>query len=332
VLTVFTLTLAAEAAPQGVVWRPLRPSDILSEAVEIHPYTRIGLAPNTQDVIENERLFEDTVLVADRIVFRPGSRLVFGANAKGDRTARYIVARTIVIQPGLPSTITWFRGGELPQPPGFTMSAAAGSIGAVDGAPGNPGANGAVGNPGYPGRNAPALYVFASRIEGGPIRVDLSGQDGGPGGVGQEGGHGGLGRSGRRAVASLIDCRSPGGDGGRGGAAGNGGQGGPGGRGGSGGIFIVVTTARSAAAARQAFKVDVAPGAGGPGGPGGKPGLPGIGGIGGFAVQRCEGGKAGEGGAAGQPGEKGVGGSPGAAGELALVEMSDEQFARAVSP
>ena len=329
------LGVALDLGAQEVAWRQLKPSDILTEAVSIHQFTRIGLtgAQSNQDVIENERLFEDSVLVADRIVFRPGSRLVFGANAQGDRSSRFIVARTIVVQPGAAPTITWFRGTALPEPPGFTIKAGPGAMGAVDGAPGGAGTTGANGNPGFPGRSAPTLYIFASRIEGGPIQVDLRGQDGGPGGVGQDGGDGGLGRSGRRAVSSLIDCRSGGEEGGHGGAAGNGGQGGPGGRGGSAGLFILVTTTPSLTTAKAAFKVDVAPGAGGPAGPGGKPGQPGPGGPGGSAVQRCEGGKPGPIGAMGQPGTSGVTGAEGAPGELAVVEMASEaQFWRAVSP
>jgi hypothetical protein len=325
------LGVAFDVGAQVEAWKKLRQSDIREEAVEIQPYTRMGLNQAAPEVIEGDRLFEDSVLVADRIVFRPGSKLVFGANIKGDRSARYIVARTIVVQPGPSPTITWFRGSALPDPPGFTTKAVPGAMGAVDGAPGAEGTTGATGNPGFPGRSAPTLYVFASRIEGGPIEVNLRGQDGGRGGAGQDGGDGGLGRAGRRAVASLIDCRSPGEDGGRGGAAGNGGQGGPGGRGGSGGLFILVTTTRSLATAKAAFSVDVAAGSGGPGGTPGKPGQPGPGGAGGATVARCMGGNPGPSGAAGQPGTNGVTGAGGAPGVLAVVDMPDAEWARAVS-
>jgi hypothetical protein len=322
-LGLFPLALAsAGQAPARVVQAP----EVLEAMRFVRSYTELGLSPEYR--IQGEQIFDkQQVLAANVLVLGPGSRMVF-AGTYGDRSDRYIVARTIVVLPGPSPVVTWLRDRDVSPsnamlPPG---KGAPGSSGVSEGADGGPGSTGQVGNPGFPGRSAPTIYVFASKIDGGPILVDLKGQDGGSGGIGQAGGDGASGRTGRPGISSVFDCRSGGGNGGNGGRGGAGGLGGPGGRGGSGGTFILLSPQRVASIAAQAFKVDIAAGKGGPGGEGGVGGEGGRGGGGGNASGLCQGGRPGadgERGAQGEPGQRGADGAPGV---FAVTGLTDEQI------
>jgi hypothetical protein len=283
-------------------------------------------------VIQGEYRHDWATLVADSIVFEPGSRLVFtGAKTSdGDRGDRYLSARTIEVRPGSPApVIAWSRDASPKPIPPAVGKATAGSMGGAEGSDGGPGEDGRIGNVGYPGRSAPTIYVIFGRFRGGPLVLDVRGEDGGQGGPGQTGGDGGIGRTGKAAVAGLIDCSSGGGDGGKGGKAGRGGLGGTGGPGGTGGNAIIVTTSDLLGKAINLFIVDVSPGKGGPGGQGGIPGNPGRGGEGASGVGLCRGGNRGADGPktdVKDSGGTGKPGSPGTPGTYAVVPLSSEQL------
>jgi hypothetical protein len=315
------------AAPQTTEsqtqFQELNATDVAESLKFAKTYTDLGLSsPLT---IDKERIFEGPALVVDTLVFQPGSRLVF-AGTTGDHNGRYIVARTIRVLPGDSPVISWDRESSINRVPPVDVKAPAGSLGGGEGADGTSGSDGQTGNPGYPGRNAPTLYIFAKRVEGGPIIVDLRGQDGGVGGQGQPGGDGGLGRAGRQAVSGVVDCRSGGGTGGNGGKGGAGGKGGPGGRGGNGGTLIVGSSIALIEKSKAIFQVNITPGKGGPGGEGGPGGNGGVAGQGASANGLCSAGVAGSPGIRGGDGGRGDAGTDGVAGLFAITKLTDQQL------
>lgn len=314
--------------------RLLEAPQVIEALKTIRTYTEIGLSSHFE--VEGEKVFEGQALVADILVFKPGSRLVLSASSLGGASGdRYIVARLIKIPLGSTPTITWRRAEpestavSVPPPVG---KASPGVVGSSDGLDGGPGADGLTGNAGYPGRSAPVVYLLAKEVAGGQVKVDLRGEDGGPGGEGQIGGNGGLGRPGHPAIPGILDCRAGGGNGGSGGKGGRGGNGGDGGKGGNGGTLVLLSTKRSLAAAIGVFNVEVSPGKGGPGGNAGDGGTGGPPGQGGSGAGLCSGGAAGREGERGSRGEPGLSGSLGAEGDFAATLLTDEQVNRALRP
>jgi hypothetical protein len=298
------------------------PATQVLEAIRLlSSYADVGL-PNA-DTIAGERAFEGTVLAANMLTFEPGSRLVFSAPV-GDRTERYIFVRTVIVK-GTGGTITWGRDPATKRMVSPVGKAPPGSVGGGDGVPGGIGPDGQPGNPGYPGRSAPTIYLVVNRIEGGPIEIDLRGQDGGEGGPGQTGGDGGLGRPGTRAVGTLGFCRAPGAPGGDGGRGGKGGRGGEGGRGGNGGTLVLLTPEAFLSKISSMLYVDVRPGQGGPGGAGGDGGDGGEAGPGGRAEPPCPPGENGKPGAKGDKGPNGAKGDEGETGLFVKTALTPQQ-------
>lgn len=325
-------TVPAAGGQANLERRDLKAPEVMESLRLVRGYTELGLSREFR--ISGEVPFDGQVLTAETIVFAPGSRLVLsGSGPLGDRSERYVVARTLRVIPGTPPpVITWARDPAVSHVPKVLapQKPDPGPIGGVDGAPGGPGTDGQTGNPGYPGRSAPTLFVLVARVEGGPLQVDIRGQDGGAGGEGQPGGDGGSGRSGHPGISGFIDCRSGGQDGGPGGKGGNGGTGGAGGRGGSGGTLVLLSTQPPLAAAQELFEIDVSPGKGGPGGAGGKPGDGGPGGLGGRGSGFCGGGHSGESGLPASGGLSGASGPDGVPGLFATTVLTDVQLQRAL--
>lgn len=316
------------AAAQNAVKKVVAPQEVnsaqVSDTIRFVAQALKEGGPSPEFSVEGDKIVEGQILAVGVLTFHPGSRLIF-AGATGDRSDRFIVARTIQVLSGDPPSITWKRESApppmtpmdgKPSPTGFSGS---------EGAPGLPGAPGQTGNPGYPGRSAPTVYLFAGKIEGGPILVDLRGQDGGEGGKGQSGGDGGNGGSGRPGISSPFACSAGGQNGGPGGKAGDGGKGGTGGRGGNGGSFILLSSEKSLAVAKDIFRVDVGSGIGGKEGEGGMPGTPGRGGNGGPGSTYCGGGGPGQIGGVGSPGLPGEIGDKGSQGTYSVVPMTSQQ-------
>lgn len=298
------------------------PATQVIEAIRLlTSYAEVGLP--AADVITENRTFEGTVLAADVLTVHPGSRLILTASV-GDRTDRYIFVRTLQVK-GPGATITWDRvssGTRLVAPVG---KAPPGATGGGEGADGAVGPDGQIGNPGYPGRSAPTIYLVANRIEGGPIDVDLRGQDGGVGGTGQTGGDGGMGRAGARAFGILGLCRSPAGNGGNGGQGGNGGPGGEGGRGGNGGTLVLLAPQAALEKLAGFINADIRPGEGGGGGEGGIAGQGGEGGPPGRVESPCASGQAGKNGTEGNKGPGGSNGTNGQPGVFVKTALTDQQ-------
>jgi hypothetical protein len=304
---------------------------LIQPANVVRSMAGIGLSKEFE--VKGDVFVAGPAIVADTIVFHPGSRLLFasGEQATGDRTDRYLAARTIRVLPGAsPPVITWARTEAARAGVTSPGKAAPGPIGSTEGADGGRGADGHGGNPGLPGRSAPTVYAFVGRVQGGPIAVDLKGQGGGPGGSGETGGDGGIGRTGRSALFVLGICQSPGGNAGAGGAGGKGGRGGSGGRGGNGGSFVLISTNGALPSVERQFKVDVTGGKGGPPGPPGQGGGPGPSGEGGGGGGVCPPGQAASPGPPGPQGDAGESGSDGAEGLFATTPFSDQQFNRAL--
>jgi hypothetical protein len=301
------------------------PTQIFAALNTISEKTRIGITP---EYTVKDTVYQDgQVFAADVLIFLPNSKLVFAGPA-GDKTERYVFARVVRLPAGgPPPIITWARDNAAQAATPVGGKAPAGSMGAVEGADGGPGADGQSGNPGFPGRSAPTIYMFVGSVEGegGPLMIDLQGQNGGVGGQGQVGGDGGIGRAGQPAVSGLFDCRAGGGKGGNGGRGGNGGQGGPGGRGGSGGTFILLSGSDGLASVKGHVGVRVDLGKGGARGSGGDRGLGGPSGQGGNGNGLCSGGPPGAQGLPGSVGLRGDTGPDGVVGVVAFSEMTGEQ-------
>ncbi len=334
--------------PSPIQVRRLQSADINDRLMNVLNYQKLSVPVYE---VKGQTPFPEQVLYASKIVFHPGSTLLL-AGPGGDRNEIFIVAQSIIVDssemPPTPNaaqipTITWFHDDTSDRVSPSVGIAPPGTIGGGPGAPGTPGSNGAIGNPGYPGRSAPTLYLITGGISG-QLRIDLRGQDGGPGGVGQTGGNGGPGQFGRPAISQVIFCASGGADGGIGGPGGNGGKGGTGGRGGSGGSLVIASSpntlngivpanlstltssappSRTLPAANPRLWVSLDGGNGGPEGEGGSLGHGGLGGDGGSGSGPCGGGHRGRDGENGQPGPKGDPGPQGALGTFAVVPLSD---------
>jgi hypothetical protein len=304
----------ARSSSQQAAFRSISSSEVFEAVYLMTKYASSGFP--SPDKVVGDRVFEGMVLAADTLTFMPKSRLIFTGSI-GDQTRRYLLVRTLIVE-GEGATpaavITWDRDSGMQRITAPVGKASPGSIGPGEGADGVPGPDGVMGNPGYPGRIAPTIFLIAHSIKGGPIAIDLRGQDGGGGGVGQIGGDGGFGRAGRPAAASFGICQAAGFPGGNGGLGGKGGTGGEGGRGGNGGAFVFLGPAKDVEVMAKAFFVDIRSGKGGEGGPGGEPGRGGEGGPPGRFDPPCpqpSAGKRGPDGIFGDPGPQGPEGQPG---------------------
>jgi hypothetical protein len=318
--------LEAETVSPRVLDEP----EVIEARKLVRSYAELGLS--AEFVVDGERLFDGPVLLAERIVFRPGGKLVL-TPGQGGNTARYIAAHTVVAPAGESAQVIWAPSRSLlPSSPPMSVKAASGMLGPSEGDPGGRGAPGERGNPGFPGSSAPTIYFFVESVEGGSIVVNLRGQNGGAGGPGQDGGDGGPGRGGRQSLSSFFECRSGGGNGGSGGDGGKGGDGGVGGSGGNGGTFVLIAPQLNLDNVGKTFVVDVAPGIGGPGGPPGQPGGPGESGGGGGGAGFCAGGAPGARGQGGSPGQPGPDGREGSSGAYAVVGLTEHQFRLTLGP
>lgn len=274
------------------------------------------VSPSTyrEYIVEGDRRFDGWALSADRLVFKPGSRLVFTREALNSRPSIFIFAREIRSESQeSPGKVSWERPSLMPPQDAGAASAGEDNGARVD-VPGGAGGAGRQGNNGEAGLRAPDLTIVADAIKS-PLIVDLSGQDGGPGGKGQNGGRGGGGGRGHDASQSMLGCIHGANSGASGGNGGTGGKGGTSGSGGRGGIFTLIASSDNLGAASRLIKVDVSGGRpGAVGGPGGDGGAGGPGGPGGAQqLPFCQGN-----GHQGLPGSYGQNGPSGDIGEMGM--------------
>ncbi len=303
-----TMTLAASHALSqpipGTSFLQRDEESILQSLLIVNSASAFGSLPRLE--VQGERVIDLGIISASQLILSPGSRLVISGSISApsgfaafigklfDPSARYLIAPYVRVEPGFPPpVITWEREAGDSRPPPGSGKGQAGVGGRWDGPDGMQGSDGIRGNPGFPGRSAPTLFFITQQFEGGTLRFDLRGQDGGPGGEGQGGGDGGPGRP---ALPGTVDvfrsCLRSGTDGGNGGKGGTGGVGGPGGRGGDGGVLVVVADGAALPYILSNIELDPGGGTGGPGGPGGQPGDGGPGGAG-FGNAQCGGGRMG---------------------------------------
>lgn len=330
---VFALLLAlilfADSPVDAQQPKPIAPAEIAGKLSAAREAAVLGLLP--EYVVEGTKIFDGWIIPVEKLIFKPGSKLVFSKKALEIRNEFFIVAREISsTDPNQPGTIAWQDEGGPSDPAPLAGQAPSGSAGGED-QNGAPGANGATGNNGLAGRIAPGLTIFVSSIQGsGPI-VDFRGQNGGKGGAGQKGGDGGKGGHGHSASQTAVDCRRGPGNGGNGGDGGTGGAGGTGGKGGNGGTVTLVSLAENLAMASRAFRVDVGGGTGGSDGEGGPGGNAGAGGpVGAEQLPFCRRGGRHDGatGRPGTPGPKGSTGPNGNIGDFLVTGLSKDQFDR----
>ncbi|MEY9231000.1 hypothetical protein ABIF68_010324 [Bradyrhizobium japonicum] len=303
-----------QAVPQG--WHPLAAEQAQGIVAAANAST-VASYPETF-VVSGERSWTESALIAKRITFEPGARLVFkGEATKVGRDILVVAEEIRSISRENPGVIAW-------DPPPLPSPAAAGTArsgapGSVDGAPGGRGEDGQRGAGGIAGRDGPTFQLVVGRVVN-QVVVDASGQSGGLSGDGQNGGDGGPGAPGHRASLSAFDCKRGPGDGGSGGAGGRGGDGGAGSVGGNGGAVRVLTAEDSLVEAVGKIIARTSGGRGGAGGAGGAGGNGGAGGPRGAAAPPyCrDDARNGDPGPAGAAGNRGVSGSRGAEG-LALV-------------
>ncbi len=279
-------------------------------------------------VIDKSYNFDGWFIVADKIIFKSGAKLVFSRQALDKRRIFYVVTKELISEDSAsPGTITY------DPPPSSGASAVAGQApsgapGGSDGASGSPGAPGAKGPDGPKGFTAPSLTLTVLSVPSSGVMIDFSGGVGGQGGKGQKGGDGGAGRQGSPASQSMFDCKAGGGRGGNGGSGGLGGAGGVGGPGGDGGTVKIIAPAGLLPSLTEKFRVVVSggqPGSPGTPGDGGNPGAAGAGGQ--EAKPYCGGGSGGSSGSAGSAGVPGQAGVAGLPGDLLVGAITPEQFA-----
>jgi len=308
-----------------------KPKELPEAAVvgELHTIRQADLPKLSKPfVVEGETRFDGWFVVADRIVFKSGARLVFTRQALERRRNFYIVAAEMSSEDGAnPGTITY------EPPPASTAPATPGQAptgphGPSDGASGGTGQSGQQGAEGGTGFAAPSLTVTVMKVATSGPTIDFRGGPGEQGGQGQKGGDGGVGRQGSPASSSLFDCKAGGGRGGDGGLGGRGGPGGRGGRGGPGGTVTIMSPADLLPSLSTKFRLLVSAGQPGQSGMPGEGGGGGPAGAGGQEAKPYCGG--GDGGAFKGPGQRGDPGLPGLAGvdgDFLVGAITPEQFA-----
>lgn len=268
----------------------------LVEAAQARPPIIVG-----EFRVQGRRVYNGPVLAARRIIFEPGSSLLFSAQTLASRRNIFIFAQEIVSENAeQPGTIGWEKDTPSTPPPLGTAGAGSDN-GGREGASGGAGQNARGGATGLSGLPGPDLTIVTLKISPN-LRVDVAGGLGGSGGSGENGGRGGGGGYGNPASQNAFNCNRGAGDGSRGGNGGSGGPGGVGGTGGIGGTFTLVAPDSQIAVLTRVLQVNLAggpPGAGGAGGMGGQGGPGGAGGQ--EARPYCRG-----------NGNPGSGGAPGA--------------------
>lgn len=313
-----------------------QPFDPASRAAEFAPIASETAATNIFRagealVIDGEYRSDSYLVTAPRIIFEPGSRIVFTTAAQNLRDEFFIVADVVETPTsGAPPVITWEKTSS--DAPGGRGQASTGPAARGWGGHGSPGATGAVGNPGKPGQVGPDFALFVTEMEGGALVINASGSSGGPGGPGQKGGDGSAGYQGQsaeneRVFNAAVSCKRGPGRGGNGGAGGQGGVGGSGGVGGRGGDVTLVSIPEALPVMTQKIRIDLSGGQGGQGGPAGAGGAGGARGPEGALTTFCRSaGRVGSPGPAGSSGSRGASGAAGDAGDFYVGSLSDERF------
>jgi len=289
---------------------------------------------NSEFIVKGNMRFDGWFLKADRIIFEPGSSLVFSRTALSNRRQFWIVAKEIVVKDAnAPGVISWEKS-VTPAPPSAPGEAPAGPNATVDGNAGSPGNTGNSGATGYSGENAPQITLVVTTVPTSGVTVDLTGGNGGQGGQGMKGGRGGSGAGGRVGSQGGFGCLAGAGNGGSGGAGGAGGLGGEGGVGGNGGSFLIVSEAELLPTLTQKFRVRVSSAQGGTAGQGGPGGDGGAGGRGGSEnLPYCRGnGNQGPAGPTGPAGAIGAAGQNGQEGDFTVGGVTKEQLQNYIWP
>jgi hypothetical protein len=315
-------TASPPALPPGVKW--LQPADVKFDAKTIKQSAIVPVTPGDY-VVQGETRFNGWFLSAERIIFKPDSKLIFTRQALDARPNLFIIAKEVLTEDQQhPGTVTWERP-TLGAAPESGTAVAGTDNGGHESIQGGNGQAGKMGIAGSPGHDAPSITLVTLSVKG-PAFVDLVGMPGGAGGKGQTGGRGGGGGYGNPASAGPIDCHRGAGNGGRGGDGGAGGAGGPSGDGGRGGVFTLITSDDNVASATRLLKVDTAGGQ--PGAEPGDGGDPGAGGSGGHRGQEAQPWCKDD----GHDGLPGNAGSPGSRGGLGAPGKSGDQFVGAMTP
>lgn len=297
----------------------------------------IAINPDREVIVDGEMSWSPMVLAAKRIVFKPGSRLIFDNTDAHAAGHFHIVADEIVAaDPANPGVITWYS--EVPKKPVDRGQASSGALGAGEGANGGNGAEGAPGVTGSTGPSAPDLTLYVRTIGNGGCIVDFNGGTGGEGGQGQKGGTGGPGAQGSHARQGrqsgpfnttiwLPYCDAGPGRGGNGGSGGTGGPGGTGGAGGSGGNVTLVSLPEHLPTLSEVVRVETGGGSGGAAGNGGAGGEGGAGGPEGALANFCNSqNRVGSTGSLGNSGAQGQRGESGRPGQVYVAELSNSAF------
>jgi hypothetical protein len=294
----------------------------LVEAAQARPPVIVG-----DFRVEGQRVYNAPVLAARRVIFAPGSSLIFSQQVLTTRRNLFVFAQEIVSENAeQPGTVTWEQTAPASPPPMGTAPAGADN-GGREGATGGAGQNGRQGAPGGAGSPGPDLTIVALKLAP-TLKINLSGGPGDSGGVGENGGRGGGGGYGRSASQNAFNCSHGANDGAPGGGGGNGGPGGPGGASGAGGVFTLVTPSDQVPVITRILQVNLGPGTPGQGGAGGAGGQGGPGGAGGAqSLPYCRGnGAQGGGGASGANAGPGPVGSQGAAGTYFVGGLSPDDL------
>ncbi|MGC0389241.1 hypothetical protein ABIF91_001595 [Bradyrhizobium sp. USDA 241] len=311
-----------QAAP-----KQLSEASVLNEAQTIKQAGLLKLA-KPFEVSVNTR-FDGWFIVADRVVFKSGSQLIFTRQALQNRRNFFIVANELVSEDSNSPGVITYEQAPVDAASAKPGQGPSGPPGAGDGDSGHQGGPGEPGNPGPKGFSAPALTITVMKVPGSGPAIDMRGGQGGEGGQGQKGGDGGAGRQGSPASLSMVDCKAGGGRGGNGGTGGTAGKGGVGGNGGDGGSVTIIAPPDLLPSLSQKFRVLVSggqPGNGGPPGAGGNPGPAGAGGQ--EAKPYCGGGPGGSGGTPGATNARGDVGKPGVDGDFFVGAITPELFAQ----
>ncbi len=310
--------------------------DPASRATEFAPIASEVSAVNTfRDgeslTIKGEYRSDSYLVTAPRIVFEPGSRIIFTSEARNLRDEFFIVANIIETPTsGSPPSITW--EASVPAAPGGRGQASTGASARGWGGHGSPGATGAVGNPGGPGQVGPDITLFITEMQGGALVINAAAGAGGPGGPGQKGGDGSAGYQGQpaeneRVLNAAVSCKRGPGRGGNGGAGGRGGVGGTGGVGGRGGDVTLVSIPEALPSLTQKIRIDLSGGQGGQGGPAGAGGSGGAAGPEGSLTTFCRSaGRVGSPGSNGPGGSRGANGAAGDAGDFYVGSLPSDRF------
>ncbi len=317
VLISLILLVSGKASGENLSPNSVTAADVYGQLQKAVDLTKLRLREYR---VQGTTPLRSSSLATRKLIFEPGSTLFIPDDLLDSPI--YLLADEIELQGD--ANIAWGKRDET-MPPPSRLKAPDGVWGRGEGANGTDGAPGQAGNVGFPGRSGPSLIIFAKKIGPTPghLKIDLSGEAGGPGGRGQDGGRGGDGARGVSASQSLFDCKRGPGAGGNGGNGGDGGPAGPGGSGGAGGDLLLVGLEPDDVTKLQ---VTSEGGKGGPRGEVGAPGQPGAGGSEGeLALPYC--GSAHRLGQPGRPGspsrEQSADGVAGPDGRLQVVAPDD---------